>query len=160
MTLKKAVFYIVAAIFIFAGQFLTAGGQVTGTPPVINKATMDGGDAMAALARGPALIYFWAEWCGVCRGMQHNVTAVLQDTPGMTIAVRSGDDRKVGDYMRQNNLPWPVVNDADGAIGQRYGVAGVPALYILDKHGAIVFTSAGYTTEPGLRFRLWLAGLL
>lgn len=160
MMLKKSAFYIFAALFIFAGQFLVTSGLVTGTPPPLATATLSGQDPKVNLANGPALLYFWAEWCSVCRGMQSNVSAILSDTPGMTVAMRSGDGQKVIEYLHANQLEWPVVNDSDGAVGDRYGVRAVPALFFLDRHGNIAFTSAGYTSEWGLRFRLWLVGLL
>jgi thiol-disulfide isomerase/thioredoxin len=114
---------------------------------------------MQSLAQGPALLYFWAEWCGVCRTMQNNVDAVLQDYPGMTVAVRSDDRQKLTNYLAKNQLNWPTINDVDGAIGQRYGIRGVPALFFINQQGSIVFTSIGYTSEWGLRIRLWLASM-
>lgn len=157
--LKKSAFYIFATVFIFAGQFLLSSNLVTGQPPRIEQTTISGQDPMQSLAQGPALLYFWAEWCGVCRTMQDNVNAVLQDYPGMTVAVRSDERQKLSAYLAQNHLNWPTINDGDGAIGQRYGIRGVPALFFINKKGDIVFTSIGYTSEWGLRIRLWLAGL-
>lgn len=157
--LKKSAFYLVAALIIFSGQFLASSGLLTGYPPPITHATLTGEKAMARIGQGPALLYFWAEWCGICRGMQGNINAVLQDYPGLSVAVRSGDDKQVAAYLRQHELAWPVVNDNEGTIGQQYGVRGVPALFFIDRRGRILFASAGYTSEWGLRIRLWLTGL-
>lgn len=158
--LKKSAFYIFAVLFVFAGQFLATQGLVTGQPPQIVQTTLSKQNPMPLIAKGPALIYFWAEWCGVCRGMQGNVSQVLQDTPGITVAVRSGDDQQLAEYMSKNKLHWTTVNDPNGDISQRFGVQAVPALFFLNNQGRIVFTSAGYTSEWGLRLRLWLSGLL
>lgn len=158
--LKKTLFYLVVSLFIFAGQFLLSSGLVTGTPPPITQTTLSGTEPMARLGKGPALIYFWAEWCGVCRSIQSNVDAVVQDYPTLSVAVRSTDEATLRAYLQTQRLNWPVVNDSDGAIGQRYGISGVPAVFFLDRAGDIVFTSVGYTSEWGLRARLWLAGLL
>lgn len=158
--LKKSAFYLFAALFVFGGQFLLTSGLATGQPPAITQATLSNQNPMSMIARGPALIYFWAEWCGVCRSMQGNVAEVLQEFPGVTIAVRSGDKQQLAEYLSQHKLEWPVVNDQDGGISQRYGVHAVPALFFVNGQGRIVFTSAGYTSEWGLRFRLWLTGLL
>jgi thioredoxin-like negative regulator of GroEL len=157
---KKSAFYLFAILFIFSGQFLLSSSLVTGHPPEIKTTTLTGHPAMQNLQQGPALIYLWAEWCGVCRTMQSNVSAVLSDYPGLTVAVRSGNQQQITTYLQQQQLNWPVVNDSDGAISQNYGSRSVPALFFLNKHGQIVFTSIGYTSEWGLRFRLWLAGLL
>ncbi|MCQ8103832.1 protein disulfide oxidoreductase [Methylomonas sp. SURF-2] len=156
----KAGFYFFALLFVFGGQFLRTSGLVTGMPPEIRTATLSGQPSMPLIAKGPAMVYFWAEWCGVCRGMQDNVTAVLHDTAGLTVALRSGDKPRLAEYLDNNKLDWPVVDDRDGAIGQLYGVSAVPALFFLNRQGRIVFTSSGYTSEWGLRLRLWLAGLL
>ncbi|WP_292564530.1 protein disulfide oxidoreductase [Methylomonas sp.] len=158
--LKKSAFYIFAMIFVFAGQFLMTRGLVTGQPPLITQATLSNQNPMPTLAKGPAIIYFWAEWCGVCRGMQGNISAVLQDIPGITVAVRSGNNQQLSEYLYKNELAWTVVNDQDGEVGQQYGVQAVPALFFVNDQGHIVFNSAGYTSEWGLRLRLWLAGLL
>jgi len=158
--LKKSAFYLFALLFIFAGQFLMNRNLVTGKPPPIEQNTLDDHSVMALFAQGPALLYFWAEWCGVCRAMQDNISAVARDYPSATVAVRSGNREQIATYLRKNQLQWPVVNDHDGAIGQRYGVRAVPALFFINPQGDIVFTSMGYTSEWGLRIRLWLASLL
>ena len=52
----------------------------------------------------------------------------------------------------------PVLMDQDGKLARRWGVNGVPATFIVDRAGKIVHASKGYSTEVGLRIRLWLAG--
>lgn len=91
--------------------------------------------------------------------MQGSVSNVLRDYPGVTIAVRSGDDGTLQNYLNDKQLNWPVVNDNSGNLGQRYGIRGVPAVFFINATGEIVFTTVGYTSEWGMRFRLWLAGL-
>ena len=158
MTIKKTLFYGAVAIIIFSGQFLINRNMVTGPPPVLTAKTIAGGPVAKAVASGPGMIYFWAEWCGICAMMQNSVTKVLRDYPGMTVAVKSGRESAVKKYLGEHHLAWPVVNDSDGAIGERYGIRGVPAMFILNSKGNIVFTTVGYSTEIGLRIRLWLAG--
>lgn len=157
---KQYAFYLLFAAVIFAGQFLRTSDLVTGKPPVIAQTTLGGIPATPIIGKGPAIIYFWGEWCGVCAMMQHAVSAVSADYPVLSIALRSGTDSAVGQYLRQKQLPWQVINDPRGDIAQRYGVKVVPALFIIDADGNIVFTSVGYTSEWGLRLRLWLAELV
>ena len=115
---------------------------------------------MPVIGQGPAIIYFWAQWCGICSMMQGAVSAVAADYPIITVALRSGADGEVKQYAQQKHLPWLVVNDPQGDIARIYGVKAVPALFFINPAGNIVFTSVGYTSEWGLRFRAWLAGLI
>lgn len=160
MKLKKVLFYLAIAAIFFAGQFLYTRGLATGKPPEMARTTLQGAPVAERIVTGPGVIYFWAEWCGICAMMQAPVNAILKDFPGVTVALKSGDSDEVKSYLAKNSLDWPTVNDEDGEIGDRYGIKGVPAVFVLNREGEIVFTSVGYSTEWGLRFRLWLAGFL
>jgi hypothetical protein len=47
--------------------------------------------------------------------------------------------------------------DETGEIARHWGVAGVPASFIVDREGRIKYAGMGYATEIGLRARMWLA---
>lgn len=158
--MKKFALYLVFTLIVFAGQFLYSSHLVTGTPPTIERPSLNGQNALTSLATGPGLIYFWAKWCGVCSLMQSNVSSIHQTYPLLSVALRSGEDTELKAYLNQQALNWPVVNDQDGEIAKRYGVFAVPAIFVTNKNGKIVFTSAGYSSEWGLRVRLWLASWL
>lgn len=106
----------------------------------------------------PVALHFWAEWCPVCRAEAHTVTRVMQDHPVLTIAMQSGAPADVARVLKERRLDWPTLVDTDGAIAQRYGLPGVPALVVLDAQGMIRFVEVGYTSEIGMRLRLWWAG--
>ena len=53
---------------------------------------------------------------------------------------------------------WSTVVDPKAEILRRYGLPGTPAFAIIDPAGDIRFVSVGYTSEVGLRLRLWWAG--
>lgn len=155
--LKKSIFYSVAVLVIFGGQFLVHRDLVSGKPPAIAQTTLQGNPAMSNISHGPAIIYFWGQWCGICRNIQSGIDNTLKDYPGLSVAIRSGDNQQLAEYMGSKQLNWPTVNDNDGNISRRYGVSAVPAIFILNSGGEIVFTTVGYTSEWGLRLRLWLA---
>jgi peroxiredoxin len=73
--------------------------------------------------------------------------------------MNSGADREVKAFLGENNIGFPVLVDNEGAIASRFGVTGVPTSFIIGPDGDITFTEVGYTTEWGLRFRLWLTEL-
>jgi peroxiredoxin len=84
---------------------------------------------------------------------------VARDYRVVGIALRSGSPADVKKYLKEHNLQVPVVNDPDGALAGAWGVRGTPTSFIVDGAGMIRFREIGYTSEPGLRLRLWLARL-
>ncbi|HEY5994942.1 MAG TPA: protein disulfide oxidoreductase [Gallionellaceae bacterium] len=108
----------------------------------------------------PVLVHFWATWCPICRSEQDSIATLARNDPEViTVAMRSGPPEAVIRYMREQGIAFPVVNDADGALASAWGVHAVPASFIVDGAGKIRFIEVGYTTETGLRLRLWLAGM-
>lgn len=158
---KKSLLTWIGLIVLFIGlQSFVNRDLASGAPPAIVGNTPEGQSfaGLESLSK-PAVIYFWASWCGVCKSMQETVRAVAGDTPLVTVALQSGDAAEVKTYMDKEGFRVPVVLDEDGAIGKSYGIRGVPAVFVLGPDGAIRFATVGYTSELGLRFRLWLAGL-
>ncbi len=107
----------------------------------------------------PRLLYFWAEWCPVCRTTAGSVSAIAADWPVLSVAVQSGSESAVAKVMQDKGYSWPTINDPRGQMLQRYGLPGTPAFAILTPDGQIRHVAVGYTSEIGLRLRLWLAGL-
>ncbi len=103
------------------------------------------------------LIYFWSEWCGICRTTAGTVADVAQDWPVITVAMQSGPAGKVAETMRQRDYHWPTLADPEAKIFRQYGFRGVPAFVVIDPSGGIRAISLGYTSEIGLRLRLWWA---
>ncbi len=159
MSGQKLLFYLAVTALIIYGQFFLNRTLVTGKPPEITAESITGTSISDQISKGPGLIYFWAEWCGICRSMQGTVSDLLKDYPGVTVATQAGNAETVRAYQNKEGLSWKTVADPDGNIGSRFGIRGVPTFFILDREGKIKFTSVGYSTETGIRFRLWLAGL-
>ncbi|HXU93699.1 MAG TPA: protein disulfide oxidoreductase [Gallionella sp.] len=109
----------------------------------------------------PVLVHFWAAWCPVCRAEQGSIAAIAHDHPEtITVAMQSGRPEEVARHMREQGIDFQTMNDADGRISRAWGVHAVPASFIVAPDGEISFVEVGYTTEIGLRLRLWLAGLV
>jgi peroxiredoxin len=62
--------------------------------------------------------------------------------------------------MGKAGLNFPVLPDPYGELASAWGVAGVPASFVVDGAGRIRFATVGHTTEAGLRARLWAAETL
>jgi thiol-disulfide isomerase/thioredoxin len=107
---------------------------------------------------GPYLLHIWASWCGICRFEQDSIQSISKDYPVISIAMQSGSDNDVRQYMQDNGLTFKVINDEEGDLSRMFGVTGVPTSLIIDRQGQIAYSEVGYSSEWGLRFRLWLAG--
>ncbi len=131
--------------------------QATGFAPVIQGQNLEG-EWQRIQTRNfskPVLIYFFAEWCPICK-VQHGVISSLNDQyPVMGIAMQSGDIKNVRRYVTEQGLSFPVINDREGSISRAFGVQGVPASFIIDQQGKIRFSTRGYATFAGLWIRLW-----
>jgi thiol-disulfide isomerase/thioredoxin len=145
--------------FYFGLQFFVDRNLPTGQPPAIAGATLDGKPFELSQLRGkPAVVYFWASWCGICSAMRSSIQSVAGDHPLVSVAVQSGDAAEVTKYQEENGFHPATVLDEEGSISKQYGLKGVPALFVLDPAGNIRFSSVGFTSELGVRARLWLAG--
>lgn len=133
---------------------------VRGQFPVASGALLDGraaSDWQAAWQGRAHVVYVWATWCAVCKAMQGNFDAVAADSPTLTVAMRSGTDAQVRAFLAERGLRWPTLNDPAGETSSRLGVTAVPMLLFVGPRGDIRWVTRGYTSEAGIRARLWWA---
>ncbi len=135
--------------------------MVAGLAPAIVANDLNGEQVTLMDYRGePVLLYFWASWCRICEFEQGGIQSVSQNWPVLSIAMQSGDPEEVAKFMESKGLQWRTIVDERADIAKRFGVAGVPAHFIIDANGYIRFRETGYTTSWGLRARLFLTNFL
>lgn len=145
------------ALLLLAERFMSRAA-VRGEVPVLQGLSVQGEPvAITDYAGRPVLIYFWASWCSVCALEQGTVNALARDYAVLGVAMQSGSTAEVAAYMAQKDMRYPVLNDPDGRLAERFGVSGVPAGFIVDSRQVIRYVTRGYTTGAGLRARLQLA---
>ena len=111
----------------------------------------------ATHAGRPVMLYFWAEWCPICKTTAGNIGNVSADWPVTSIAIQSGTAAPVARVMDDKAYRWPTLPDPAAEVLRRYGLAGVPSFVVINPAGDIRFVAVGYTSEIGLRLRLWWA---
>lgn len=158
--LRRGLELLVFIVIIMGVRAWQQRDIVTGVAPVLNGMLLDGKPfVLPAKPAQPVLVHFWATWCPICRAEQGSIESLAHDNPNViTVAMQSGNSIAVQKYMSEQAVNFPVINDADSQISARWGVQAVPASFIVDTEGNIRYVEIGYTTEIGLRIRLWLAG--
>lgn len=159
---KRALHLVLFIVFIAGIRAWQQRDMVSGMAPRLSGVKLDGNVyTLPAKPAQPVLVHFWATWCPICRVEQDSITSIAHSYPNMiTIAMQSGSGAEVTKYLVAQGLHLPVLNDADGRLSDVWGVHAVPASFIVSTDGQIRFVEVGYTTDLGLRLRLWLAGLL
>ena len=107
----------------------------------------------------PLMVHFWATWCPVCKIEAPNIQQVSKHYNVITIAVNSGSDENIKQYLKENNLDFKVINDQKSNHSQMFNIKVFPTTIIYDKDKKVVFSEVGYTSTLGLYLRMWWASL-
>jgi len=126
--------------------------------PVISGITLEGIPLKRILQKGqPVMIHFWGTWCPVCRQEAGNIGRVAQHYRVLTVAVNSGSDSEIRQWMKHKGVAYPVYNDRTGKLARQFDVEIYPTTFIYDAEGKLKFVETGYTTTAGLLARMKLA---
>ena len=158
---------VVIGLVVFGGTHLWQTREVPSGPvPELAFILLspDGSRSATTLAQWRArytgrsvALHVWAEWCPVCKAEEHNVQRLNASHPVLTIAMQSGPTDQVAKVLKQRRLPWQTAVDTQGLLAKALGVNAVPAFLVIDAHGQLRAASVGYTSEIGMRWRLWWA---
>lgn len=113
-------------------------------------------DLIAMSRDKPVLIYFWATWCGACKFVTPTINWMSQHYQVVSIALTSGENRRLQAYLDSHEYQFRVVNDHQGHLGRSWGISATPTVVVL-KDGQVRSATTGISTPPGLWLRLLLA---
>lgn len=157
---KKLVSGIILLAIFLVGQAWVNRDMAMGAAPAIHAQTLFGENFQLEQLKGSeAIVYFWASWCGICRTMESGISELSKNKPLISLALQSGNQQEVLQYISKKGIQMPVINDPDGQLAARYGIKGVPAIFVLDKQGNIRYATSGYSPIWAIKARLWLASL-
>lgn len=103
----------------------------------------------------PMLLHFWAPWCPVCRLEGDSVASVSADYQVMTIVSWTSSVEEVHAYLLEHSIQMPVIFDEKNRLAEQYKINAVPTSLFIDADGMIRYVEQGYTSEWGMRLRLW-----
>lgn len=148
---------LVFALVYFGAQQYQKRNLVSGTVPDYSAPMLQGAYFDSRDIDGkPYVLHFWASWCPICRFEQNTIQALSRDHQVISVAMQSGSREEVRAYMQEQGLDFMTLLDEEGRLASRFGIRGVPTTLLINRKGEIAFREVGYTTEWGLRLRLWL----
>ncbi len=117
-------------------------------------------DLAAISADKPTLVYFWGTWCPICRTTSPSVNklAAAGNYPVVTIAITSGSNQELQDYMDEYNYNFTTINDQEGAIFADWQGQVTPS-YVVLKNGEMTQGLTGIQPLWSLKLRLWLSSI-
>jgi len=102
------------------------------------------------------LLDFWASWCGYCMKLVPHEKALVKSLEGKPFVMLgvSADDtpEELKEAEQKHQLPWRSWWDKGNSIQRRWGVEGLPTLFVIDPKGVVRyrFEGVGPTTEEDL----------
>lgn len=148
---------LVAATLVSALLTLTpvaAGAQETGlalgtAAPSALVQTLDGRTVdLAALARGPAVVEFWATWCENCEAllpaMKRAAATYGTRVRFLSVAVNVNQSvQRVRLYAAKHGVPGVQLYDARGEATANWDVPATSYVVVLDRAGRVVYSGLG-----------------
>ncbi|CAA6799906.1 MAG: Membrane protein, suppressor for copper-sensitivity ScsD [uncultured Sulfurovum sp.] len=104
----------------------------------------------------PLIVHFWATWCPTCKLEASNIQTLSNNHNVISIAVNSGTNEELSQYMSEHDFDYRVINDANSALAQKFNIGAYPTTLIYNAKGELKFTEVGYSTTLGLQARLEL----
>jgi len=115
----------------------------------------------ACCGKDAVLLFFWSFFCGPCREEMPMINEMTRQFKGKGLQVvgvnlDGGEMKKAIDkFIENEKIEFRIVFDeleADSfRVADPYGVAGTPAIFLIDKKGVISFSVVGTVTPDALK---------
>jgi peroxiredoxin len=90
---------------------------------------------------------FWATWCGPCRFSTPSLDVIyrkFRDKGVTVLLINQGEEPEKIRTWINGRFQAPVLLDRDRRTAMRYGVGGIPRLFVVNQDGQILYARSGY----------------
>ncbi|MEO8619892.1 MAG: TlpA disulfide reductase family protein [bacterium] len=126
-----------------------SGLAIGTTAPSASLQTLDGKTVdLAQIAKGPAVIEFWATWCENCEAllpaMKRAQAAYGTKVKFVAVAVSVNQSvNRVKLHVAKHGVPGEQLFDTKGDATGKWDVPATSYVVVLDKNGKVVYTGVG-----------------
>ena len=103
------------------------------------------------MQKKPLIVNFWGTWCPVCNQEISNIEKISKDKDIIliTVAVNSGSNRDIKDFLIRKNVHFLVVNDYNGDIARAFNITTYPTTIFYNINREKIIKDSGYLSYPG-----------
>jgi peroxiredoxin len=108
------------------------------------------------------LVNFWATWCPPCQKEMPDLEALyhrFQEQGFVILAISDEDAGKVGPFIAQRKISYPILLDPGRKVNQLFEIEGIPKSFVFDRDGKLVAQSIDMRTQRQFLDMLAQAGL-
>ena len=114
------------------------------------------GEQSLADYRGKVVVLnFWASWCEPCRDESPLLERWHRRLRGQGATVLGVDALDIAgdarDFIDEYGLSYPMLRDGGGESRERFGIAGLPETFVIDRKGRIAAVQRGPVDERFMR---------
>ena len=134
-------FALVAGLALLVMISSSSAPRRRAAPPLPAQALQGHPTTLAALHGKPALIDFFASWCGPCASEAPALARTERAVRGRAtvLAVDWSDSPHYAmGFVHRFHWAFTVLADPHGSAGYAYGIEGLPIGFVLDSNGRIV----------------------
>jgi len=126
--------------------------------------SLDGATALLSDFKGKVIfLNFWATWCPPCRSEMPSIQSLYDKIKNNKnikfILVSVEEPETVKNYLAENKFTMPVYV-SDKSLTARFKVNGIPASFILNAKGHVVFKHIGSAKWDGKESINFIKGLI
>lgn len=162
--MKRLSAYVAAALVALAAPAAAALPPQSPLPD-IGWPSLDGPTVtLSALAGRPVLVNVWASWCKPCVKelplfveLDRAHRAAGLQVVGIAVDAELGP---VEDAVERHGLTYPVLHDGKGSVSKAFRLDQIPATFLFDAQGKLVWQAADVVDTDDPTFRAALKRVL